>query len=169
MHQSINNYSWSKKSAQNHFWHPCIPQHFKPCKQCQWGFPRYSNIVCSGYPLGALDSILPDGSTNWWGSRWQHWSDHSVIIFLKTNLMAMTLCLYKENDGENNFSVVITVVLISTIRIVMTTIKFMSGGEKKEATNGAMRKISFDQLCQLAKILRKQLWLCSWQGKIRLP
>ena len=28
---------------------------------------RYSNIVCSGYPLGALDSILPDGSTNWYG------------------------------------------------------------------------------------------------------
>ena len=44
--------------------------------------------------------------------------------------MAMTLCLYKENDGENNFSVVITVVLISTIRIVMTTIIFINGGEK---------------------------------------
>ena len=26
---------------------------------------RYSNIVCSGYPLGALDSIQSDGSTNW--------------------------------------------------------------------------------------------------------
>merc|ERR1740128_503030 len=28
-------------------------------------FWRYSNITCCGYPLGALDSILPDGSTNW--------------------------------------------------------------------------------------------------------
>ena len=31
------------------------------CKE----FWRYSNICCSAYPLGALDSILPDGSTNW--------------------------------------------------------------------------------------------------------
>ena len=31
------------------------------CKE----FWRYSNICCSAYPLGALDSIFPDGSTNW--------------------------------------------------------------------------------------------------------
>ena len=52
------------------------------------------------------------------------------LIFLKTNLMMMTLCLYQANDDENNFSMVIAVVLISTIRIVMTTIIFMNGGEK---------------------------------------
>merc|ERR1712117_343023 len=28
-------------------------------------FWRYSNITCCGYPLGALDSIMSDGSTNW--------------------------------------------------------------------------------------------------------
>ncbi|XP_076372921.1 transient receptor potential cation channel subfamily V member 5-like [Tachypleus tridentatus] len=28
-------------------------------------FWRYSNITCSGYPLNALDSILPNGQTNW--------------------------------------------------------------------------------------------------------
>ncbi|XP_022235044.1 transient receptor potential cation channel subfamily V member 6-like, partial [Limulus polyphemus] len=28
-------------------------------------FWRYSNITCSGYPLNALDSILPSGETNW--------------------------------------------------------------------------------------------------------
>ena len=28
-------------------------------------FWRYSNITCCGYPLGALDSIMADGSTNW--------------------------------------------------------------------------------------------------------
>ncbi|XP_076311803.1 uncharacterized protein LOC143225747 isoform X2 [Tachypleus tridentatus] len=28
-------------------------------------FWRYSNITCSGYPLNALDSILPSGKTNW--------------------------------------------------------------------------------------------------------
>ena len=31
------------------------------CKE----FWRYSNICCSAYPLGALDSIQPDGQTNW--------------------------------------------------------------------------------------------------------
>ncbi len=31
------------------------------CKE----FWRYSNICCSAYPLGALDSIRPNGSTNW--------------------------------------------------------------------------------------------------------
>ncbi|XP_023321114.1 transient receptor potential cation channel subfamily V member 5 isoform X3 [Eurytemora carolleeae] len=31
------------------------------CKE----FWRYSNITCCGYPLGALDSIQPDGETNW--------------------------------------------------------------------------------------------------------
>ncbi|KAL1138771.1 hypothetical protein AAG570_008833 [Ranatra chinensis] len=28
-------------------------------------FWRYSNITCSAYPLNALDTILPDGRTNW--------------------------------------------------------------------------------------------------------
>ncbi|KAL7022581.1 hypothetical protein ACKWTF_012298 [Chironomus riparius] len=28
-------------------------------------FWRYSNITCSAYPLNALDTIQPDGSTNW--------------------------------------------------------------------------------------------------------
>uniref|UniRef100_A0A182VM45 Ion transport domain-containing protein n=1 Tax=Anopheles merus TaxID=30066 RepID=A0A182VM45_ANOME len=28
-------------------------------------FWRYSNITCSGYPLNALDTLMPDGSTNW--------------------------------------------------------------------------------------------------------
>ncbi|XP_016939261.2 uncharacterized protein iav [Drosophila suzukii] len=28
-------------------------------------FWRYSNITCSGYPLNALDTLLPDGRTNW--------------------------------------------------------------------------------------------------------
>ncbi|CAG0914329.1 unnamed protein product [Notodromas monacha] len=28
-------------------------------------FWRYSNITCSGYPLNALDTILPSGKTNW--------------------------------------------------------------------------------------------------------
>lgn len=28
-------------------------------------FWRYSNITCSAYPLNALDTIMPDGSTNW--------------------------------------------------------------------------------------------------------
>jgi len=28
-------------------------------------FWRYFNITCCGYPLGALDSIMSDGSTNW--------------------------------------------------------------------------------------------------------
>ncbi|XP_055383290.1 uncharacterized protein LOC129613315 [Condylostylus longicornis] len=28
-------------------------------------FWRYSNITCSGYPLAALDTLLPDGRTNW--------------------------------------------------------------------------------------------------------
>ncbi|KAF5290002.1 hypothetical protein FQR65_LT11668 [Abscondita terminalis] len=28
-------------------------------------FWRYSNITCSGYTLNALDTLLPDGSTNW--------------------------------------------------------------------------------------------------------
>ncbi|XP_046831751.1 uncharacterized protein LOC124429910 [Vespa crabro] len=28
-------------------------------------FWRYSNITCSAYPLNALDTILPDGGTNW--------------------------------------------------------------------------------------------------------
>ena len=27
-------------------------------------FWRYSNITCCGYPLGALDSIQPDGATS---------------------------------------------------------------------------------------------------------
>jgi hypothetical protein len=27
-------------------------------------FWRYSNITCSGYPLSALDTILPDGRTS---------------------------------------------------------------------------------------------------------
>lgn len=27
-------------------------------------FWRYSNITCSGYPLNALDTIMPDGSTS---------------------------------------------------------------------------------------------------------
>ncbi|CAL8109963.1 unnamed protein product [Orchesella dallaii] len=31
------------------------------CKE----FWRYSNITCSAYPLNALDTILPDGKTNW--------------------------------------------------------------------------------------------------------
>ena len=31
------------------------------CKE----FWRYSNVCCSGYPLGALDSIRPSGETNW--------------------------------------------------------------------------------------------------------
>ena len=44
--------------------------------------------------------------------------------------MAMTPCLYQANDDENNFSMVIVVVLIKTIRIVMTTMIFMNGGEK---------------------------------------
>lgn len=30
------------------------------CKE----FWRYSNITCSGYPLNALDTILPDGRTS---------------------------------------------------------------------------------------------------------
>ena len=29
-------------------------------------FWRYSNITCCGYPLGALDSIQPDGQTSQW-------------------------------------------------------------------------------------------------------
>ena len=37
---------------------------------------RYSNIVCSGYPLGALDSIQSDGSTNWSALKIQ-WLDIS--------------------------------------------------------------------------------------------
>ncbi|EAT38898.1 AAEL009258-PA [Aedes aegypti] len=28
-------------------------------------FWRYSNITCSGYPLNALDTLMPDGTTNW--------------------------------------------------------------------------------------------------------
>ncbi|KAL0861501.1 hypothetical protein ABMA27_009029 [Loxostege sticticalis] len=28
-------------------------------------FWRYSNITCSAYPLNALDTLLPDGKTNW--------------------------------------------------------------------------------------------------------
>ncbi|PNF32728.1 hypothetical protein B7P43_G11586, partial [Cryptotermes secundus] len=28
-------------------------------------FWRYSNITCSAYPLNALDTLLPDGRTNW--------------------------------------------------------------------------------------------------------
>ncbi|XP_050533722.1 transient receptor potential cation channel subfamily V member 5 isoform X2 [Daktulosphaira vitifoliae] len=28
-------------------------------------FWRYSNITCSAYPLSALDTLLPDGKTNW--------------------------------------------------------------------------------------------------------
>ncbi|XP_023240167.1 transient receptor potential cation channel subfamily V member 6-like [Centruroides sculpturatus] len=28
-------------------------------------FWRYTNITCSGYPLNALDTILPNGKTNW--------------------------------------------------------------------------------------------------------
>ncbi|XP_050074270.1 uncharacterized protein LOC126561931 [Anopheles maculipalpis] len=28
-------------------------------------FWRYSNLTCSGYPLNALDTLMPDGSTNW--------------------------------------------------------------------------------------------------------
>ncbi|CRK89237.1 CLUMA_CG002996, isoform A [Clunio marinus] len=28
-------------------------------------FWRYSNITCSAYPLNALDTLMPDGSTNW--------------------------------------------------------------------------------------------------------
>uniref|UniRef100_A0A8D9AWS3 Transient receptor potential cation channel subfamily V member 6 n=1 Tax=Cacopsylla melanoneura TaxID=428564 RepID=A0A8D9AWS3_9HEMI len=31
------------------------------CKE----FWRYSNITCSAYPLNALDTLLPDGRTNW--------------------------------------------------------------------------------------------------------
>jgi transient receptor potential cation channel subfamily V protein 6 len=41
------------------------------CKE----FWRYSNICCSAYPLGALDSIRPSGETSkelvsGWGKRW---------------------------------------------------------------------------------------------------
>ena len=50
---------------------------------------RYSNITCCGYPLGALDSIMSDGSTNWGsaimlilqGYNWIFYKNNHYLMF----------------------------------------------------------------------------------------
>ena len=98
------------------------------CKE----FWRYSNICCSAYPLGALDSILPDGSTNWSsammiilaGKKEEHlnmleggiiaklleekWSTFANMIFIKRlaihiiHLISMSCAVYSRPDADTS-------------------------------------------------------------------
>lgn len=43
-------------------------------------FWRYSNITCSGYPLNALDTLLPDGRTSNLKRNVFYFSIHSHLI-----------------------------------------------------------------------------------------
>ena len=98
------------------------------CKE----FWRYSNICCSAYPLGALDSIKPDGSTNWGsavmiilaGKKPEHlnmleggiiaklleekWNTFAQLIFMKRllicalHLISISIAIYTRPDMETS-------------------------------------------------------------------
>ena len=98
------------------------------CKE----FWRYSNICCSAYPLGALDSIQPDGQTNWGsaimiilaGKKEEHlnmleggiiaklleekWSTFAQMVFLKRliiciiHLLCISVAIYTRPGNETS-------------------------------------------------------------------
>lgn len=91
------------------------------CKE----FWRYSNICCSAYPLGALDSIQPDGQTNWGsammiilaGKKEEHlnmleggiiaklleekWTTFAQMFFMKRLIICIIhlICIREENTS----------------------------------------------------------------------
>ena len=101
------------------------------CKE----FWRYSNVCCSGYPLGALDSIRPSGETNWGsavmlilaGTKEEHlnmleggiiaklleekWSTFAMIMFYKKlaklflHLICLSVALYERPRKEKSLVV----------------------------------------------------------------
>lgn len=58
-------------------------------------FWRYSNITCSGYPLNALDTLLPDGKTSIFLKKISHFD----FYFLKFDLISFPIFYVDWNSA----------------------------------------------------------------------
>ena len=119
------------------------------CKE----FWRYSNVCCSGYPLGALDSIRPSGETNWGsaimlilaGTKEEHLNmlEGGIIAKLleeKWTTFAMMM-FYKKFAKLTLHLICLSVALYERPRIGRSLVIGMKGGDEEVSKDDITRYI----------------------------